>query len=149
MLLLSVLEGELMEESTQFGRCKHFLDSLSQIHCVWGSWYAVRATLSLEPVLVGRLNQSYGSDSFVDLWDMGPIPLHLKHHFQWEILFISPKKVFGWPRYNHFTRSGGSSCEAHTDTFLYVYLLGLEMLWEAYTIVINIITFPYIRNKHL
>ena len=53
-----------MEENTPVWICKHIIEYVSEIHCVWDSSLVVGATLSMELVLVGR-DQSCGSDSFV------------------------------------------------------------------------------------
>ena len=41
------------------------------------------------------------------LWPMGDIPLHLKHRFHWEIVFISSKTVSVCSRNTHFGKSEG------------------------------------------
>ena len=48
---------------------------------------------------------SYGFS--VHLWPMGDIPLCPECRFHWEIVFVSPKAVFGCSRNTNFGKSKG------------------------------------------
>ena len=44
---------------------------------------------------------------YVHLWPVEVVPLHPKHRFHWEIVFVSPKTISNCSRNTHFGKSEG------------------------------------------